>query len=67
MKLEETVIETSGVYRCCLATVAQEYQDREVQLGATSQCQHCREPFTLVMKNGTPIWVPNWQQNGKFL
>lgn len=77
MKLEDTKIEYGGVLRCCLATVALEFKDKEVELGATSACPHCKQTFTLVMwptrgyygkpekHPKEPVWVPDWQLEKK--
>lgn len=73
MRLEDTVITQAGVTRCCLGIVALEYQGQEVELGAKSQCPHCKQTFTLTHRQGekpafwsdeqwnTPIWLPDWQ------
>jgi hypothetical protein len=63
MKIEDTVIESAGVYRCCLATVAVEHKGKEIEIGEKSQCDHCGEKFTLVLRTGDwkPIWKPDWQ------
>lgn len=69
--LDETRIEVAGVLRCCLATVAEEYQgkdgpvgDQRVTLGMKSKCRHCKQTFTLVEANPHPKWKPDWQLNG---
>lgn len=69
--LVETRIEMAGVMRCCLATVAEEYQgqdgpagDQRVTLGMKSQCRHCKETFTLVEAKPHPKWKPDWQIDG---
>lgn len=59
--LDETDIETAGVMRCCLATVAEEYIGKRVALGATSKCRHCNTAFTLVAGTTYPKWKPDWQ------
>jgi hypothetical protein len=51
--------------RCCLATVAEEYQgkegprgDQRVTLGMKSKCRHCGQGFTLALRTGErPRWV----------
>jgi hypothetical protein len=61
--LKDTRIETAGVMRCCLATVAEEYADPEhpgVYVGMKSCCRHCSEPFTLLAAKPHPKWVPDW-------
>jgi len=69
--LNDTRIEMAGVMRCCLATVAEEYQgkdgpegDQRVTLGMKSQCRHCKQPFTLVAAQLHPKWIPDWQLDG---
>ena len=73
--LADTSIEKGGVLRCCLGTVASEYElHTQVKLGDKSKCKHCKTEFTLVMVKPpltscytprvlatTPIWKPNWQ------
>ena len=61
MNLEDTRIESAGVMRCCLETVAQEYEGKNVKLGDKSKCLYCNEPFTLVDVLNIPIWRPDWQ------
>jgi hypothetical protein len=61
MNLQDTRIEMAGVMRCCHGTVAEEYTGKDVHLGYRSQCRDCREPFTLMLKQKTPTWVPDWQ------
>lgn len=68
--LADTRIEMAGVMRCCLGTVAEEYEgkngaeDQKVSIGTKSQCRHCKEPFTLVEANPHPKWKPDWQIRG---
>ena len=69
--LGDTRIEVAGVIRCCLATVAEEYQgkdgpegDQRVTLGMKSKCRHCNQAFTLVASSPHPKWKPDWQLNG---
>lgn len=68
--LADTRIETAGVMRCCLGTVAEEYEgkdvaeDQKVSIGTKSQCRHCKEPFTLTAANPHPKWKPGWQIHG---
>lgn len=63
--LTDTRIDMAGVLRCCLATVAEEYEgvngqpDQRVALGMKSQCRHCGEPFTLVSASPYPKWTPD--------
>lgn len=60
MKLKDTYIQTSGVMRCCISSVAEEYFELDFGLGATSSCKHCGTEFTLI-HNGKNMWMPNWQ------
>src|SRR5581483_3458999 len=72
--LGDTAIEKGGVLRCCLSSVALEYEGRTVNIGDQSKCQHCGEAFTLVLvpdgmmtayrKPKFPVWKPNWQLKG---
>ena len=69
--LGDTRIEYAGVIRCCLATVAEEYQgsdgpagDQQVSLGMKSKCRHCNQAFTLVAASPHPKWKPVWQIEG---
>lgn len=55
--------------RCCLATVAEEYEggkgpDKTVSIGMKSQCRHCKQTFTLVEAKPHPKWIPDWQLDG---
>lgn len=63
--IADTRIETAGVMRCCLTSVAEEYLPaRRVASGATSRCQYCRQAFTLVAPAAGkvyPVWKPDWQ------
>lgn len=69
--LKDTHVEVGGVLRCCLESVATEYEDKAVHLGDKSKCKHCGEQFTLVLlrpgmqsyfKNrSVPVWKPDWQ------
>lgn len=66
--LQDTRIEQAGVMRCCLATVAEEYQgkdgpagDQRVSLGMKSKCRYCGQTFTLVAGKRFPTWKPDWQ------
>lgn len=67
MNLKDTRIQTAGVMRCCLASVAEEYEgghegtDKPVELGAKSKCRYCGQKFTLVDAKPRPLWVPDWQ------
>lgn len=75
MKLKDTRIETAGVFRCCLETVALEHNGKDIHLGDTSNCRHCGEEFVLTKNKGTrpkwitpeqwavPVWKPTWQIN----
>jgi hypothetical protein len=68
--LADTRIEMAGVMRCCLGTVAEEYEgkdgaaDRKVSIGMKSQCRHCKEHFTLTEASPHPKWKPDWQLHG---
>lgn len=59
LRLIDTRIDTAGVMRCCLATVAEEYEGQDVQLGFTSRCRYCKAPFTLVQSQPYPLWTPD--------
>ena len=59
--IRDTRIETAGVYRCCLESVASEYSGQTVKVGDKSQCQHCGEKFTLVKEGESYVWKPDWQ------
>lgn len=73
MKMEDTVIEQGGVLRCCLASVALEYEGKEIELGEKSECPYCHQGFTLVQRTGPkpvwwtdeqwarPVWRPDWK------
>lgn len=62
MKIKDTRITISGVMRCCLGTIADEYTlDEDVEIGATSKCMHCKQTFTLVQGDKQPTWKPDWQ------
>lgn len=61
MKLSDTRIPLGGIYRCCLADVATEYDGKEIELGMKSTCHHCKTEFTLVAGNKYPEWKPDWQ------
>ena len=69
--LRDTRITQAGVMRCCLATVAEEYEGRDgaedapVSLGMKSKCRHCGQAFTLVARDGFPAWLPDWQIYGR--
>ena len=47
MNLEETRIPVAGNFRCRLASVATEYEGKEVAVGDTSECKHCKAKFVL--------------------
>ena len=64
--LSETRIRVGGVFRCCHASVAHEYEAINglltvVEIGAKSKCQHCDTTFTLVAGETNPVWTPDWQ------
>lgn len=65
LELRNTRIETAGVMRCCLATVAEEYEggdkgpNKPVAIGMKSQCRHCKRTFTLVEAKPLPTWKPD--------
>ena len=69
-KLSDTRIEYAGVLRCCLATVAEEYEgkngaeDQKVKIGMKSKCRHCKQGFVLVEASPLPKWKPDWQIGG---
>ena len=68
MNLEDTWIEQAGVMRCCLATVAEEYEGKQVEIGDKSECRHCHTKFTLVAAEPgwkKPRWKPDWQLEKK--
>lgn len=50
--LSKTAVEMGGVFRCCLGTVAIEYEGKKVKLGDTSSCKHCKCEFVLVKNSG---------------
>ena len=47
MRAEDTRITTSGVFRCCVATVATELLNSDFELGQKSECMHCKRKFAL--------------------
>ena len=60
--VQQTVISSAGVLRCCLATVACEHLDagRKVKEGDKSSCQHCKRTFTLRKPlRGKMVWHPD--------
>lgn len=65
--LRDTRITQAGVMRCCLGTVAEEYEgkngaeDQRVALGMKSKCRHCGQTFTLTVGKKYPTWMPDWQ------
>lgn len=65
--LRDTRITQAGVMRCCLGTVAEEYEgkdgaeDQRVALGMKSKCRHCGQTFTLTAGKKYPTWLPDWQ------
>lgn len=71
MTIDETLIEQGGVMRCCLASVAAEHEGKDIQIGDTSSCPHCKTEFELVTPENAgetcyrkltkPIWKPRWQ------
>jgi len=63
MKLSDTRIPLGGVLRCCLETVAVEYENTDIEIGDKSKCTMCGELFTLVNDPSWdyPKWLPNWQ------
>jgi hypothetical protein len=61
MKITETRVTTVGVFRCCLGSVATEYLDGDVAIGATSKCKHCDTEFTLVDDANQYVWLPTNQ------
>ena len=67
MTLHETTIDTAGVFRCCLASVASEYIGKKVHIGDKSRCQYCHMTFTLTKAEPKPMWVPKWKLTHKSL
>ncbi len=63
MKISDTRILHSGVYRCCLTSVTKGLKTAE--LGDEAECAHCHELFILVKKNGRFLWIPRWQLDGE--
>ena len=61
MSIYETVIDTAGVFRCCLNTVASEYIGKKVNIGSKSRCQGCGRTFTLTKAEPNPRWAPKWK------
>ena len=61
MSIYETTIDTAGVFRCCLNTVAREYQRKQVHIGDKSKCKYCHMTFTLTKAEPKPMWVPDWK------
>lgn len=61
--LVQTRIEMGGVYRCCLATVGVDHEQKKIAMGAKSICTHCKTGFTLVRfsRHKHPTWMPDWQ------
>ena len=63
MKFKDTYITAAGVFRCCFSLPGDPEED--VEEGATKNCPHCDEEFTLVhkyrRKELSMIWVPSWQ------
>ena len=53
----------AGVMRCCLASVATEYEGtgKPVTIGMKSKCSYCNLTFTLVKDKPHPKWKPDWQ------
>jgi hypothetical protein len=62
--MDETRITVAGVMRCCLASVATEYEGTMVCEGMTSKCKHCGEAFTLIRDGEHYVWTPDWQKEG---
>ena len=59
MSIYETTIDTAGVFRCCLNTVAREYIGKKVHIGYKSRCHYCGMTFTLTKAEPNPMWVPD--------
>lgn len=61
MNINDTRIETAGVFRCCLSTIGEEYIGSFVDIGNVSCCQHCKRKFVLtgaIPNDAFPIWKP---------
>lgn len=62
--LGETCVQNAGVFRCCIDTVGDEFDNAQLlKIGTGSKCKHCGEPFTLTTNFPKPKWVPDWQLN----
>ena len=62
VELQRTRITQAGVFRCCLATVANEWSETSpVKAGYESECDHCGEVFRLVPGEPHMMWKPLWQ------
>jgi hypothetical protein len=63
MKLEDTMIRSAGVMRCCITSIQEGDQEKEIALGDKTECKYCKQKFTLVEKPDVPlpIWMPDWQ------
>ena len=61
MTLDDTRIETGGVFRCCLESVERQCMDKDLLLEYKIKCKYCDEPFILLEKCGIPTWIPIWQ------
>lgn len=63
MKFKDTYINSAGVFRCCFNL--SEDLEENVEEGATKNCPHCDEEFTLIRKyhgkEFSMVWVPSWQ------
>ena len=58
MKFEDTVIETSGVFRCCIATLDVALKGQNVKLQQESKCMFCNRKFVLVKRTAArPAWI----------
>ena len=65
INIDDTVINGSGVYRCCLESVASKL--KTAQCGDVEECEYCCQKFTLVECEGEHkyIWTPNDQLEEK--
>lgn len=64
MRFDETTLTMAGVIRCCLQSIADQFQDEDkVDLGDKAECKYCHTKFTLVQPDPArkPRWVPDWQ------
>lgn len=55
MKIKDTQIVTGGVFRCCLASIAEDLE-KDCQVNDKHTCKHCRSMFVL---DKNFIWIPS--------